>query len=474
MSQAHLHLISPEPLAEFVRSGAARTALDRIASMVPALLTVDGTACRPEGAGAGAGAGASLPIAYGGQVMGELWYRDGLPDGSLEQAARAMAGLLEHMLEREVAVGDLAEEMITSYEELNMLYALLPSITARIREDEIGEALVERTAQTLACRRVSLLVLDEDRRQLKVLASRGLPSEARNAVIALSGSVSEQAMNADEVLMVDDITKCPELEHRSRGRYNSNAFAVVRVPLKARGERLGVLTATERRDGREFTARDRKLLEGLSAMGTSALLNCRLHSAVNRQMIGTIQALATAVDAKDQYTHDHSARVSLTCISTARQLGLADADRLHDVELAGLLHDIGKIGIPDAILSKPGRLTEEEFEIIKGHVHIGAEIVAKVKGLESVAKAIRHHHERYDGLGYPDGLMGDTIPLAAKLIAVADTYDSLTSDRSYHKGIGQEASVQELHKCSGTQFDPAVVDAFLAQVQADMPVACLS
>jgi putative nucleotidyltransferase with HDIG domain len=176
-------------------------------------------------------------------------------------------------------------------------------------------------------------------------------------------------------------------------------------------------------------------------------------------MMNTIKALACAVDAKDHYTHDHSDRVSRLCVESARCLGITNAETLRKTELAGLLHDVGKIGIPDAILCKPSHLTADEFTTIKTHVEIGARIVRKVSGLEEVAMAILHHHERYDGLGYPGGLSGDEIPLGSKLIAVSDAYDTLTSDRSYRKASPVEEALQELRMCKGNQFDPQVVDA---------------
>ncbi len=472
MSRPHFHLVSPSVVEEFLHDGPAGCALDMVARLVGADLTVNGGADLDVAARVDPPPVLAESIRYNGETVGHVYYHAEAAAEPATFAGLSIKSFVEYMVERETAIGGLADEMISSYGELNMLYALLPNITARVREEEIGEALVEQTAQTLACRRVSLLVIDEDRKNLRVMASRGLPPEARNTVVPMSGSVSERALSEDEVLLVNDISKCPELGERSRGTYSSKSFAAVRVPLRARGERLGVLTATERVDGGEFTARDRKLLEGLSAMGTSALLNCRLHAAVNKQMIGTIHALASAVDAKDQYTHDHSSRVSRFCVDTARAVGMRDARSLQEIELAGLLHDIGKIGIPDAILSKPGRLNEEEFEIIKNHVHIGAGIVGKVKGLENVAEAVRHHHERHDGLGYPDGLTGEAIPLASKLIAVADTFDSLTSERSYHRSIEQVAALRELQKCSGTQFDPRVVEAFTSQMEPVTPVCC--
>lgn len=373
-------------------------------------------------------------------------------------AAAALSRLLGHMESREAAVADLAQAMMGDYEELNMLYRILPLMATRVNDAEIGALLVEEAARMLNCRRVSLLVPDEGGECLRVLASRGLPPEAAASRIAIEGSVAGLVFEQDGLLMVGAESERSVLP-TAAGRYETPSFAVVRVPLMARGEPLGVLTATEKEEGTEFTARDRKLLEGLSAVSASALLNCRFHARIKEQMLSTIRALASAVDAKDHYTHDHSSRVAAYCVAMAERMGVADAERLHRIELAGLLHDIGKIGVPDGILNKRGRLTEEEMTVVRAHVVIGARIVGCVPDLGEVSKAILHHHERYDGAGYPEGLAGERIPFASRLIAVADTYDSLTTDRPYRAGAPASTALAELTRCSGRDFDPKMVAA---------------
>jgi len=178
--------------------------------------------------------------------------------------------------------------------------------------------------------------------------------------------------------------------------------------------------------------------------------------------IQTIRALAEAIDAKDAYTRGHSERVAVYASRIARELNLRK-ELIERVYFAGLLHDVGKIGIPDAIITKPDRLTEEEYEEIKRHPEIGAKILEPVEFLRSVVPCVRHHHEWYDGCqsGYPDRLAGDQIPLPSRVIVVADTVEAMTSDRPYRKALPLEVVVKELHKFSGTQFDPVVVDAFL-------------
>ncbi|RYG23650.1 diguanylate cyclase, partial [bacterium] len=184
----------------------------------------------------------------------------------------------------------------------------------------------------------------------------------------------------------------------------------------------------------------------------------------------TIQALAAAVDAKDPYTKGHSLRVAEMARDLCAYLGGA-ADEIDQIYRAGTLHDVGKIGVPDAILKKPGRLDDEERRLMETHPALGEIIVRKVPQLEDLLPGVRHHHERYDGKGYPDGLAGEAIPRMARLLAVADTYDAMTSDRPYRKGLGVEIALSEIAKGAGTQFDPEMAHAFCAMIRSSMAVA---
>jgi diguanylate cyclase (GGDEF)-like protein/putative nucleotidyltransferase with HDIG domain len=168
-------------------------------------------------------------------------------------------------------------------------------------------------------------------------------------------------------------------------------------------------------------------------------------------------ALARAVDAKDSYTRSHCQTVSQLCAAIAAELGFG-TDRLTRMRLAGLLHDVGKIGVPDAILNKPDRLTDEEYAVMKRHSVLGCDIV-RAADMPVEARWVRHHHERFDGGGYPDGLAGEEIPLESRIILVADAFEAMTSDRPYRRAPGQEVAIAELRRHAGTQFDPAVVAA---------------
>lgn len=172
-----------------------------------------------------------------------------------------------------------------------------------------------------------------------------------------------------------------------------------------------------------------------------------------------VDALAAAVDAKDNYTCGHSERVAEMSLAIAKEMRLSDEEQ-YLIHIGAHLHDVGKIGIPDAVISKPGRLTNEEFSMIKDHPVIGYQIVSKVKILQSVSLIIRHHHERIDGDGYPDRLAGAEIPLGARIVAVADAFDAMTTTRTYKTSMSVREALQELTRCSDTQFDRKVVEVF--------------
>ena len=192
--------------------------------------------------------------------------------------------------------------------------------------------------------------------------------------------------------------------------------------------------------------------------------NRRLISALERGYLDTIRSLAAAVDAKDPYTRGHADRVAALAVEIGQELGLAEG-ALKALEYAGILHDIGKIGIPDAILAKRGALGPEEMALVRDHPRIGAEIVAGVEFLERAIPAIRSHHERWDGTGYPDRLAGEAIPLVARIVNIADTWDACTSRRPYQEPIPSDVVVAILEGLKGTQTDPAVHDALLRTLQ---------
>ncbi len=208
-------------------------------------------------------------------------------------------------------------------------------------------------------------------------------------------------------------------------------------------------------------------------MMTSSPLSTRLDSALHvaqlNVLVSTVHTLSTAIDARDDVTPRHVRRVQHGTLSLARELGVTDEDTLCGLEAAALLHDTGKIAVPEHILNKPGRLTASEFETMKRHAPIGAQILASIEFPYPVAPVVRHHHENWDGTGYPDGLKGEDIPLGARILSVVDCFDALTSDRPYRMRMTAQQALSIIIERRGIQYDPAIVDAFVACYERIMP-----
>ena len=188
---------------------------------------------------------------------------------------------------------------------------------------------------------------------------------------------------------------------------------------------------------------------------------------VNKDILEmSVRALLKALECKDAYTFGHSMRVAFYSLQLGKEFGLSDKE-LYDLELAALFHDIGKIGVPDSVLLKPARLDEEEFLKMKKHPELSAEILSGFAPFEEAAKFAKHHHERYDGRGYPDGMAGEDIPLYSRIILIADTFDAMTSTRPYRKGLPYEVAFEELREFAGSQFDPNLVEFFIKAMERD-------
>jgi putative nucleotidyltransferase with HDIG domain len=250
----------------------------------------------------------------------------------------------------------------------------------------------------------------------------------------------------------------------SRFKGTKNVKDAVSVPIIIKNKVAGVLNLNNKgglNSSLKFSEDDLKFLTTLANQASTVIHNAKLFEKLRTNYFSIIQALAAAIDAKDPYTRGHSARVAEYAVSIAKQFGLPMPD-LETIQAAAYLHDVGKIGIPELILSKAGKLTNEEYEIIKTHPEISAKILAPVHFETDLIPIVRHHHERYNGTGYPDKLSREEIPLKARILAVADSFDAMTSTRPYRPAKSHQAAIRELKRCSGSQFDPKVVDSFLA------------
>lgn len=231
--------------------------------------------------------------------------------------------------------------------------------------------------------------------------------------------------------------------------------------VQAHGHRYGWLVVGGKQcDDSYVSSHDTKTIDSIAGIFSAFLENTRLYAEQKRAFEGTVLALTGAIDAKDRYTRGHSDRVAML----SQQLALASGYSVEDakrVRLCGILHDVGKIGVPEAVLCKNGRLTDEEFEMIKLHPQIGADMLSDLKSLDDILPGVLHHHERWDGRGYPHGLAGEDIPELGRILALADTFDAMSSNRAYRSAMPREKVLAEIERCSGEQFEPRLAELFL-------------
>lgn len=348
----------------------------------------------------------------------------------------------------------LEAENLQLKEQINLL-RLSEAVASSLSLDEVLSLVVEAALKEVDADGVELLFRPPGSRDFSRCLGLG-PDGPLPRLLTCPERLEACLHDATHVQLPEE--EATPLLHPLNGK---GIRCLLSVPLRRGNDILGVLNAYSRRPRQTFLPREEKALFVLGDRAATSIEHALLFSDLENTFRETIQGLALALDTKDPYTHGHSENVTRLCEATARVMGLDDAFCAL-IRQAGILHDIGKIGISTTILNKPGKLTDEEYEIIKDHPRMGKRILAPISFLKDVVPVVYHHHERWDGRGYPDGLGSEEIPLGARIMQVADTYDAMTSDRAYRRGLSHQTAVDELVRCTGSQFDPRCVEAFLA------------
>lgn len=359
--------------------------------------------------------------------------------------------LLKKELASKKRIEALNQELLTKVDELNNLNTIMNDFEQVSSSRELFSRVVELARD----------VTHADESRLFIIS----PVQARpvqvNTSLKAGADQGPVAASVEKLVLeiVDDgipllISECAGL-----GSLPDGVLSAIAVPLKIREKVFGVVTAFVNEGSYRFNERDLYYLSFMGAKAADTAENIALYETISENLFSTLRAFVKAVEARDAYTKEHSNRVAEMAVMLGREMGCSD-EELNLLNFAGRLHDIGKIGIRDNILLKPGRLTDEEFEIIKEHPVIGARIVSQLGLWDRETQIIRHHHERFDGTGYPDGLKGVAIPFLARIMSVADAYDAMASDRAYRKKLDLERVMSIIRGGSGAQFDPRVVEVF--------------
>ncbi len=362
----------------------------------------------------------------------------------------------------------LTQEILNCYNQINHAFSVTGALSQcftvqsalKILMQEIGQAIDYHFAVYLgtSCMSYSLFEKDTDN-QDHVLYQDGRndPAESRSfyrTYAARLQTLAQQTIDCQAVMV--DHTAPTEVDHQGHG----NVLAIRLTHNDPDEPHLGTLFFVRTKKQEPFVAVDMNLANTIAKLGSVVLGNILYAQKIHRTYLQTIMSLVRAMEAKDAYTGGHSNRVAELACELGRRIGLDD-EELRVLEWAGLLHDIGKIGIRDEVLGKEGKLTPEEFEHIKTHPVKSYQVLEPVEALQCILGAVRHHHEHWDGKGYPDGLAGEDIPLLARVIQVADIWDAITSSRSYRPAMPREKALRIMREEAGTTMDPKLVEAFM-------------
>jgi len=334
-------------------------------------------------------------------------------------------------------------------------------INSSLSTDQLRERAIKAATHLLEADAGSLLIIDPESGELFFEVATGEKGEKLKEMrLGIGEGIAGWVAHSGEAVLVDDVQNDPRFFKGADMFSEYTTRTMVAAPVKLGDRILGVLQAVNKQGG-TFTPEDRDMLVSLAHQVAPAIETVRMYEVLRETFYGVSMALAEALEKRDYYTGGHTNRVSSYCMSIGSRLQLGEKE-MESLWLASILHDVGKIGVKDDVLQKAGRLDENEFKLMSLHSQYGSEILSHIKSHRAVIPGVRGHHEQYDGNGYPDGLKADQIPLIARIITVADAFDAMTSDRPYRKALTNKQAYAELERCKGAQFDPEVVDAFVA------------
>jgi len=332
----------------------------------------------------------------------------------------------------------------------------------------VQERLVKHVCRVADVQRACIFVRDRsDPRALIAAAAHGTPADLLGSRMGADEGVLGRVMASGEPLLVPD---CRAIGGPVAPAFADDATRAAFAPIRFEGAVRGVVAVAVCDENARLDAGQIDLLCEMADMAAAALDHGSSREESRHEVSAHVSALAAAMDLRDRRTAAHSEDVAALACAVGEMLQLEEA-ALVELEFAARLHDVGKIRVPDDVLNKPGPLEPQEREVMRCHSAWGAETLSGVPGLEVVATIVRFHHERWDGRGYPDGLAGACIPLASRIIAVCDAFGAMTCDRPYRAGVAAAQALDELRAGAGTQFDPAVVDAFCQAVSEHAPAA---
>jgi len=402
----------------------------------------------------------SAPIESEGQVIGELVAF--VNEARLQPPLASLAAALGASLVQGQVLDQMTDQLSQAYDEINLLYRF----SRVLRPDEsFAESAAKLLAETAELMERRLLILCRSEVE-DCTWSVGPDLELTPALRWLTATrVALDGVQADFARQLRESGPLGVTRFPGRVLAPGGPIDYVVAPVHTRKAVSGYVGAFRPAETEPFETGELRLLECLAQELSNTATTRDLLRELREMLFNTVRSLVAAIDAKDEYTRGHSERVFHLSVRIGQSMGLPP-EQIQMLNWAALLHDVGKIAIQREILNKPARLTDEEYRIIQSHPERGCKVLQPILQLRPVLPAIRHHHERYDGRGYPDGLLGEAIPLLSRIIAVADTYDAITSTRAYRQARTAEYAREQIEQGAGTQFDPALVRVFLKMLEA--------
>ena len=374
--------------------------------------------------------------------------------------------LLEHKYSE---VQTLNQQLMRKIEQILAIQQASGAILSELDYGKLIPNVLSMFLKTLGYKRAMIMLVDQAKQILRYEAGVGMdprdlaPMDGYSVSLDRTSNLLAKVAQSGQPLITQDAASL-NLNPKNLIIRKYQPQAIVILPLTAQGGVIGILAADRPQSTAMVTSADRDYLEVFANQVALAIENARMYRDLKESFLSTVKSLAQALEAKDSYTRGHSERVTTYAVRLATRLKMPalEVDMLRRL---GMLHDVGKIAIDRQILNKPGQLSAEDQEIVRQHPSWGQSIIQPLKLNQGEISIVRHHHERWDGLGYPDGLADENIPLPARVISVADAFDAMTSDRPYRNAMGLRDALGELERGSGTQFDPTVVKAFVTLVR---------
>lgn len=356
-------------------------------------------------------------------------------------------------------------ELDRSVKQFTTLAEVGTLLNSTLDQNVVRKMAMEAITRLMNAEVGSLLLVDDENKELYFEVALGDKGERVKEIrLKIGEGIAGWVAEHGKSLLLQDVRKDPRFYKSADQKTEFVTRDMVCVPVKVKDKVIGVLQAINRAEG-VFTEDDVELFQLFSNQVAIALDNARLYEEIRETFFATAEALAEAIEKRDPYTGGHTKRVVNYCLVAAKYLNLTP-EELEILKLSAILHDVGKIGVEDRILRKPGNLDDEEAKIMKMHPLLGAEIMRHIRQLKDLIPGMLHHHERPDGKGYPEGLKGMDIPIVARIISAADTYDAMTTNRPYRKGLSRQTAIDEIKKEAGTQFDKEVAEAFVKAFEA--------